>query len=173
VTSPIIICRIDTSAGTYSAAITEKGLALLLFPTNDPALAAAWAQRWHPQAAIIDGSSHPLVSQLQNELRAYFDRQLHNFTIPLDLHGTDFQRKVWHEVHRVGYAQLRSYREIAASIGNPQSVRAVGAANGANPIPIIVPCHRIIGSDGNLIGYGGGLDMKRRLLELEGAMFPV
>ncbi|MEO5952247.1 MAG: methylated-DNA--[protein]-cysteine S-methyltransferase [Chloroflexia bacterium] len=171
-TPNILICHIPTSAGTYTAALTDKGLALLLFPTEDPAHATSWANRWYPNATITDGAGHPLVAQLQNELPAYFNGDLHNFSIPLDMHGTDFQRKVWAEVYRVGYAQLRSYREIASAIGNPNAVRAVGAANGANPIPVIVPCHRIIGSDGNLVGYGGGLDLKRRLLELEGAMFP-
>jgi methylated-DNA-[protein]-cysteine S-methyltransferase len=78
---------------------------------------------------------------------------------------------VWNEVYKVGFGQMRSYGEIARAIGRPSAVRAVGAANGANPIPIIVPCHRIVGSDGRLVGYGGGLDMKRRLLELEGTMF--
>lgn len=173
----ITIAGIPTSDGAYTAAFTEKGLALLLFPTNDPSHAHAWAKRWHPTATINNsgttGTSDPLVAQLQHELQSYFSGVLRTFNIPLDPHGTDFQRKVWLEVYRVGYAQLRSYREIAMAIGNPQSVRAVGAANGANPIPIIVPCHRIIGSDGNLVGYGGGLDLKRRLLQLEGAMFPV
>ena len=98
---------------------------------------------------------------------------MHTFSFPLDLRGTPFQLAVWHEVCNVGYGQVRSYREIAQAVGKPAAVRAVGAANGANPVPIIVPCHRIIGSDGKLVGYGGGLNMKRRLLEVEGAMFPV
>lgn len=169
----ITITQFDTPAGRYSAALTPKGLALLLFPTNDPALCHSWAKRWAPDATITVGQHNPHLAQLQQELTAYFEGRLRSFSVPLDLHGTPFQTRVWHEVYKVGYAQLRSYREIANSIGSPTAVRAVGAANGANPVPIIVPCHRIIGSDGNLVGYGGGLDLKRRLLELEGAMFPV
>jgi O-6-methylguanine DNA methyltransferase len=86
------------------------------------------------------------------------------------MHGTDFQLRVWRELERIPYGETRSYSQIAAAIGTPQAVRAVGAANGANPIPIVVPCHRVIGAGGKLVGYGGGLPLKRRLLELEGAL---
>jgi O-6-methylguanine DNA methyltransferase len=146
---------------------------MLLFPANDPELCRAWVKRWEPGAVLNNAGDNPHLSQLQQELSGYFEGRVREFRVPLDLRGTPFQVKVWNEVYKVGYARLRSYREIANAIGTPAAVRAVGAANGANPIPVIVPCHRIIGSDGNLVGYGGGLDMKRRLLELEGAMFPV
>jgi O-6-methylguanine DNA methyltransferase len=86
------------------------------------------------------------------------------------MRGTAFQLRVWSALLDVGYGELRTYGQIASGMAAPKAVRAVGAANGANPVPIIVPCHRIIGSSGQLIGYGGGLDMKRRLLELEGVM---
>ena len=96
--------------------------------------------------------------------------RLREFSIPLDPRGTAFQLEVWRALQGVGYGEVRTYSEIAAAIGRPRAVRAVGAANGANPIPIIIPCHRLIGKSGSLIKYGGGLDMKRRLLELEGAL---
>ena len=86
------------------------------------------------------------------------------------MQGTDFQLRVWRELESIPYGETRSYSQIAAAIGAPQAVRAVGAANGANPIPIVVPCHRVIGSGGKLVGYGGGLPLKKRLLALEGAL---
>jgi O-6-methylguanine DNA methyltransferase len=167
----VIVCEVGTPAGKFGAVFTDKGLAMLLFPSQDLAHRAAWVRRWKPQARITAGHGDPRVAQLEQELSGYFEGQVRDFGVPLDMHGTPFQLRVWNEVYRVGYAQMRSYREIAQAVGQPAAVRAVGAANGANPIPIIVPCHRIIGSDGKLVGYGGGLDMKRRLLELEGVMF--
>jgi O-6-methylguanine DNA methyltransferase len=84
--------------------------------------------------------------------------------------GTVFQKRVWDELQRIPYGETRSYMQVAVSVGSPQAVRAVGAANGANPVPIVVPCHRVIGSSGKLTGYGGGLPLKKRLLELEGTL---
>ena len=113
--------------------------------------------------------THPIAIEAVRQLRAYFAGQLRHFDLPLDLQGTDFQLRVWRELERIPYGETRSYSQIAAAIGAPQAVRAVGAANGANPIPIVVPCHRVIGAGGKLVGYGGGLPLKKRLLELEGA----
>lgn len=93
--------------------------------------------------------------------------------MPLAARGTDFQRAVWAELSRIPFGETRSYGEIARRIGKPTSVRAVGAANGANPISLIVPCHRVIGADGSLTGFGGGLEMKRLLLEREGVLLAV
>jgi methylated-DNA-[protein]-cysteine S-methyltransferase len=104
------------------------------------------------------------------QLRAYFAGQLREFCLPLDLQGTDFQKRVWGQVAAIPYGETRSYLQIAQALGSPRAVRAVGAANGANPVPIVVPCHRVIGAKGKLVGYGGGLAMKKRLLELEGAI---
>jgi len=104
------------------------------------------------------------------QLRAYFDGALRIFDLPLDMQGTPFQKQVWHELERIPYGETRSYMQIAVAVGAPKAVRAVGAANGANPIPIVVPCHRVIGTSGKLTGYGGGLPLKKRLLELEGAL---
>lgn len=114
--------------------------------------------------------THPIAAEAARQLQAYFAGELREFDLPLDLHGTDFQLRVWRELERIPYGETRSYSQIAAAIGAPQAVRAVGAANGANPIPIVVPCHRVIGAGGKLVGYGGGLPLKKRLLELEGAL---
>ena len=110
-----------------------------------------------------------LLAELARQLRAYFAGSLRCFDLPLDPQGTDFQKRVWRQLEAIPFGETRSYRQIAAAIGAPNAVRAVGAANGANPIPIVIPCHRVIGSGGKLVGYGGGLELKKRLLELEGA----
>jgi methylated-DNA-[protein]-cysteine S-methyltransferase len=113
---------------------------------------------------------NPLLMEAARQLQAYFAGRLREFLLPLDLEGTGFQKRVWGQVAAIPYGETRSYLQIAAAIGSPGAVRAVGAANGANPVPIVVPCHRVIGAKGSLVGYGGGLAMKRRLLEMEGAM---
>ena len=104
------------------------------------------------------------------ELDAYFAGKLREFSLPLAPAGTDFQRAVWSFLRTIPYGQTRSYLDVANALGKPSACRAVGAANGANPIPIVVPCHRVIGANGSLTGFGGGIDVKRRLLALEGAL---
>jgi len=126
---------------------------------------------FHPAVPPRGEPDHrdPLLNELARQLRAYFAGRLRRFELPLDLQGTDFQKRVWRQLETIPFGETRSYRQIADAIGASNAVRAVGAANGANPIPIIVPCHRVIGVSGRLIGYGGGLELKKRLLELEGA----
>ena len=109
------------------------------------------------------------MNQAAEELRAYFAGKLHVFRVPLDMEGTEFQLSVWNYLTGIPYGETRSYGQVAEAIGRSKAVRAVGAANGSNPVAIIVPCHRVIGSSGKLTGYGGGLPLKKRLLELEGA----
>jgi len=104
------------------------------------------------------------------ELKEYFDGQRREFSAPLDLRGTDFQLACWRALLKIPYGETRTYADIARAVGSPQGFRAVGMANNRNPIAIVVPCHRVIASDGTLCGYGGGLDLKRKLLELEGAL---
>ena len=101
------------------------------------------------------------------QLRAYFKGELKEFDLPLAPEGTAFQQKVWRALRNIPYGELVSYKSIAKTIGNPKAVRAVGAANGKNPLPVIVPCHRVIGSDGSLTGFGGGLQTKQQLIDLE------
>jgi O-6-methylguanine DNA methyltransferase len=104
------------------------------------------------------------------ELEEYFAGKRREFSFPLDLRGTDFQLACWHALLSIPYGETRTYADIARAIGKPQAFRAVGMANNRNPVAIVVPCHRVIASDGTLCGYGGGLEVKRRLLELEGAL---
>ena len=102
-----------------------------------------------------------------DQLTAYFEGELKEFTLELRLSGTDFQRSVWEQLCRIPYGETRSYGELADALGNPKASRAVGLANGKNPVGIIVPCHRVVGADGSLTGYGGGLERKQRLLDFE------
>jgi methylated-DNA-[protein]-cysteine S-methyltransferase len=125
-------------------------------------------------AAVPDGAAHrPKLAPLpevRRQVAAYFAGQLQTFELPLAPRGTLFERRVWDALVAIPYGETRSYAEIARAIGRPDACRAVGRANGRNPIPIVIPCHRVIGSDGSLTGYGGGLDLKRYLLGLEGVV---
>jgi len=109
----------------------------------------------------------PLIIKTIKQLSEYIDKKRKTFDLPLDLKGTEFQMKVWKALLTIPYGRTLSYGQLAAMTGNPKASRAVGMANNRNPIPIIVPCHRVIGSDGSLTGYGGGLEIKQKLLELE------
>lgn len=112
----------------------------------------------------------PVLLQARRELLEYFDGQRKAFDVPTDAKGTAFQKCVWAELSRIPFGVTRSYLDIATRLGKPSATRAVGAANGRNPVSIIVPCHRVIGADGSLTGFGGGMDAKRFLLTLEGAL---
>lgn len=111
--------------------------------------------------------SHPILDEAEEQLKAYMGGNLHAFSIPLDPEGTAFQKKVWKSMMEIPYGETRTYGEIATLIGSPKGARAVGMAANKNPIPIIIPCHRIIGTSGKLVGYAGGLSLKERLLQLE------
>jgi len=113
-------------------------------------------------------NEHSALSDLAfDQVREYLKGHRQTFDFPYELHGTEFQKKVWNALCRIPYGETRTYKEIASVVGNPKASRAVGMANSKNPLMVVVPCHRIVGTDGNLIGYAGGLDMKKALLELE------
>ena len=115
--------------------------------------------------------AHPVLVETVRQLRAYFDRDLKEFDLPLDPRGSEFQRSVWAQLLEIGYGDTASYGEIAHRLGHTNAAsRAVGLANGRNPIPIVIPCHRVIGANGSLTGFGGGLAVKRRLLDLEAGL---
>ncbi len=111
--------------------------------------------------------SHPILDVAEEQLKAYMSGNLHTFSILLDPEGTEFQKKVWKSMMEIPYGETRTYGEIATLIGSPKGARAVGMAANKNPIPIIIPCHRIIGASGKLVGYAGGLSLKETLLQLE------
>lgn len=116
-----------------------------------------------------ENRSFQVMREALDQFRLYFAGELRMFDVPLEMIGTRFQKRVWGALCHIPYGETRSYSQIASQIGAPRAVRAVGAANGRNPIPIIVPCHRVIGASGKLVGFGGGLDWKRFLLDLEAA----
>lgn len=122
------------------------------------------------QPSVPEGPVPRSLPFLKRQLEAYFSGNLRDFNIPLHAEGTDFQRRVWKELLRIPYGQAISYLELARRLGDEKCIRAAARANGANPIAILIPCHRVIGSDGSLVGYGGGLDMKEFLLRLEGVL---
>jgi methylated-DNA-[protein]-cysteine S-methyltransferase len=119
-------------------------------------------------ATFTGPSLEGVLGETARQLSAYFDHRLETFDLPVAPGGTPFQLRVWSALRTIPYGRTWSYAELARAVGRPTAVRAVGAANGRNPIPIVIPCHRVIGSDGRLVGFGGGLDAKRQLLALEG-----
>ena len=149
-------------------------LGLLLLTSNGAALTGLYFQKegkenYGLNEDSVETADLPIFEQTTEQLRLYFSGRLKQFDIPLMMKGSDFQRKVWEALKQIEFGSTESYGELARRIGNPAASRAVGLANGKNPISIIVPCHRVIGANGTLTGYGGGIDNKRFLLELEGA----
>jgi O-6-methylguanine DNA methyltransferase len=128
------------------------------------------ATRQSESAKLVFEEAPDLLSSYTKQLDEYFSGRRREFTFPLDLRGTDFQLACWQALLAIPYGETRSYADIARAVDKPNAFRAVGMANNRNPVAIVVPCHRVIASDGTLCGYGGGLDVKRKLLELEGAL---
>ena len=149
----------------------ESPVGALKLVAHDQALVAVmWDNEDHRRvrlAELIENIQHPLLLKVKQQLEQYFAGQRQQFNLPLDFQGTDFQQRVWRALLTIPYGETRSYKDIALQIGNEKAVRAVGAANGRNPISIIAPCHRVIGSGGALVGFAGGLDKKQILLSLE------
>jgi O-6-methylguanine DNA methyltransferase len=166
--STVTLGQLQTPLGLFGAALTSAGLGRLTFPAEPYANCEAWARRWEPQARPEWNTA--ALTDLAEQLTAYLEGDLRVFQVALDLRGTPFQVAVWQALQRIGYGEVRSYGAVAAAIGRPSAVRPVGAANGANPVPIIVPCHRVIGSNGLLTGYGGGMELKAWLLRREGLL---
>lgn len=145
--------------------IVESPVGPLLLCADDRGVTACWFDGAGSNAG--GGAARRHAEQLADELQAYFAGDLRSFETPLSLHGTAFRQRVWHELTRIPFGETISYGELARRIGDPKASRAVGAANGANPVAIVVPCHRVIDSAGRLHGYGGGLERKAHLLEHE------
>jgi len=160
--------EMDTLIGPLTIAATDKGVSWINFGKGEETIFALerWAKRWLNTDQIVRADEHMKQTVLQ--LDEYFHKKRRTFDIDVDLYGTPFQQLVWESIMSIPYGEVRTYKDIAIQINAPKSVRAIGGANHNNPVPIIVPCHRVIGSNGNLVGYGGGLDIKKFLLELEG-----
>ena len=150
---------LDTPLGTLTLEASERGLSNIRFPNRTKSIAGRGRL-----------TSNNVIKLAKQELTAYFASQLKQFSVPLDWHGTAFQESVWRALTAIPFGEAVSYADIARAIGRPQSARPTGGAVGRNPLPIIVPCHRVIGSDHTLTGFTGGLDIKVALLELEGRL---
>jgi methylated-DNA-[protein]-cysteine S-methyltransferase len=166
---------VSTSAGRRTHAVVDSPIGPLTLVASDGKLAGLYLDvRGHEpgqavlgEAATLGDDCDPVLALAARQLSEYFAGSRTSFTVPLDLDGTPFQRSVWSSLQAIGYGETLSYGELAKRIGTPGASRAVGLANGRNPVAIVVPCHRVIGADGSLTGYGGGVDRKRFLLELE------
>lgn len=147
-----------TAFGDFTIIADDDAVTAVHYPGDEP------DDSWGPPVALED---HPLLKEASTQLSEFLAGKRSDFDVPLRPSGTDFQLQSWAALLRIPYGQTLSYAEQAAVIGRPTAVRAVGAANGRNPIPVIIPCHRVVGSTGSLTGYGGGVSLKARLLDLE------
>jgi methylated-DNA-[protein]-cysteine S-methyltransferase len=150
---------IDSPVGRLKLVASDKGLVAILWENDKP-------NRVRLGAMIAD-QRHPILLVTERQLEQYFAGERKTFSVPLDMRGTSFQKNLWEALLAIPFGETRSYGQLAKQLGNARAMRAVGAANGRNPVSIIVPCHRVIGSSGKLIGFAGGLETKARLLSLE------
>ena len=150
---------LKSPVGELKLVASDHGLAALLWENDIP--------KRVPLNSPQENIYHPILLETETQLNHYFAGKLKKFALPLDAMGTPFQQQVWNALSTIPFGETRSYGQIASQIGRPKAMRAVGAANGKNPISIIVPCHRVIGSNGKLTGFAGGLEIKSYLLEME------
>ncbi|MCF0071070.1 methylated-DNA--[protein]-cysteine S-methyltransferase [Dyadobacter sp. CY261] len=149
----------SSPVGKLTLIASEKGLRAVLWERDNPDRAGG--------GQGIEDLNHPVLLEAEQQLTDYFSKKRKSFSLPLDFIGSDFQKQVWEALLTIPFGETRSYGDIARQIGNPDAVRAVGGAANRNPIPIIAPCHRVVGSTGKLVGFGGGLPNKELLLNLE------
>ena len=152
---------IASPVGKLKLVASREGLVAILWGRDTPSKADL------EFGEMRDDERHPVLLETERQLNEYFAGKRREFSLRLDMRGTRFQKDVWEALLAIPYGETRSYGQIAKQIGRPSASRAVGAANGSNPIPIVVPCHRVIGSTGKLTGFGGGLDVKEKLLGIE------
>lgn len=164
--SPIYVDNIKTHLGTLQAYATDSGLCLLDFDDRNELEDHHEHLKKNFNATLVNGSNK-IIDQLSVELDQYFSGERKAFTVPLSIRGSEFQKRVWMQLMDIPYGKTRTYKDQAESIGNLKAIRAVASANGENPIAILIPCHRVVGSDGSLTGYAGGIWRKRYLLNLE------
>jgi len=159
------IARSNSPIGRFRIASTETGLAYVELPHSSGRGMRDWMERYVPEHRCVDevGPNRAAIAQILE----YLASERTHFDVPLDLRGTPFQRAVWDVLLKIPYGETCSYGEVARAIGRPKAQRAVGSANNANPVSLVVPCHRVIAADGSLGGYGGGQDLKARLLAME------
>jgi len=155
----LVYKMMESPVGKLKLVASDRGLTAILWEKDDPSRVRL--------SEMIEDRQHPVLVETEQQLGEYFTGKRKTFTVPLDLRGTRFQQNVWEALCSIPFGETRSYGQLAEQLGNPRATRAVGAANGRNPISIIVPCHRVIGSSGKLTGFAGGLETKACLLKLE------
>jgi methylated-DNA-[protein]-cysteine S-methyltransferase len=151
--------HMKSPVGELKLVASDQGLAAILWENDKPNRVQL--------GDMAENKTHPVLLETEQQLKDYFAGKRNAFSVKLDFAGTEFQKQVWQALLQIPFGETRSYGQIAKQIGNPQAVRAVGSANGKNPVSIIAPCHRVIGSNGKLTGFAGGLETKAFLLELE------
>jgi methylated-DNA-[protein]-cysteine S-methyltransferase len=156
---PHVYKRMASPVGTLTLAATDDGLAAILWENDRPSRV-----RLH---VVAEANDHPVLVEAERQLTEYFAGRRTQFDLKMDVSGTAFQRSVWNALVTIPFGETRSYTEIARQIGHPRAARAVGAANGRNPLSIVAPCHRVVGASGALTGFAGGLETKAQLLEFE------
>jgi len=159
------IAEFESPVGAMRCASTERGLAYVELPHASGRGLEGWLRLYAADAVVRDGFGPN--KQAVAQIRSYLEGKLDDFGVALDVRGTPFQCRVWQQLQEIPYGETRTYGEIAEAIGQPRAVRAVGTANGANPLSLVVPCHRVVRAGGKLGGYGGGLPLKKRLLAME------
>lgn len=157
---PLYRSRMSSPVGELTLVASDRGLVAVLWENDDP--------RRVPLVGVSADAGHPLLERARMQLDEYFGGGRKQFDLPLDFRGTPFQQSVWNALLAIPFGETRSYRQIAGAVGRPTASRAVGAANGRNPVSIIAPCHRVVGAGGALTGFAGGLEAKAFLLKLEG-----
>ncbi|MCA0969786.1 methylated-DNA--[protein]-cysteine S-methyltransferase [Halobacillus litoralis] len=160
----------DTPLGAITVLANDTGVCRIDFGTYEDRLSTfqSWMRKHLLKGELVYDPEHTYVSQARNELYEYFEGKRREFDIPLNCYGTDFQRKTWRTLlHDIPFGETRSYKDIARAMHSPKAIRAVGGAINKNPFSVVVPCHRVIGSNGKLVGYAGGLDKKQQLLDFE------
>lgn len=156
----LVYKTMESPIGKLKLVASDKGLVAILWENDSP--------RRVRLSELHENEEHPVLLETERQLGEYFAGKRKTFSIALDMRGTRFQKDVWEALLAIPFGETRSYGQLAKQLGNPQATRAVGAANGRNPLSIVVPCHRVIGSSGKLTGFAGGLEMKAHLLGLEG-----
>lgn len=150
---------VNSPVGKLKLVASDKGMVAILWENDKPSRVRL--------GELVEDRTHPVLTDAEGQLAEYFAGRRKTFSVPLDMRGTSFQVSVWKALLQIPFGETRSYGQLAKHLGNPQATRAVGAANGRNPLSIVVPCHRVIGSSGKLTGFAGGLETKAQLLSLE------
>jgi methylated-DNA-[protein]-cysteine S-methyltransferase len=151
--------NMNSPVGKLKLVASDKGMVAILWENDKPSRVRL--------GELVEDRTHPILTDAEQQLEEYFAGKRKTFSVALDMRGTSFQKSVWAALLAIPFGETRSYGQLAKQLGNPQAMRAVGAANGRNPLSIVVPCHRVIGSSGKLTGFAGGLETKARLLGLE------